>query len=55
MKYKVTYFVDGPHTIIETKIEETPLTKDELLGHVHVISVEEVEEEIKPAKTKKTK
>ena len=50
--FKVTYYADGPHTIVETKIEETTLTKDEMMGHSHVISVEPVE---KPEIKKETK
>lgn len=45
MLYKVTYYEDPAYTIVKEKLEESPLTAQELLGHAHVIAVEEVKEE----------
>lgn len=62
MKYLLKYWVDAEHTIQAEKIEETDATKDQLLGHAHVISAEEIieaevveekKEEVKPVKKNK--
>lgn len=55
MKYKITYWVDGDHKIVDTKIEETELTVAQLLSHSHVISVVPVEKEEEKTKTKEVK
>jgi len=47
MKYKITYYDNPERTIVKTKIEETTLTRKQLLENFHVIAVEEIEE-IKP-------
>lgn len=39
MKYTITYWIDAAHTQVASKVEETPLTIQQLMGHSHVISV----------------
>lgn len=50
-KYKIKYYADGDRTIVEEKIEETNETREQLLAHSHVISVELVVGNDKPIKS----